>query len=324
MLPSLDVTYIIISAFTFALYSILVKKIPPKDMLICLFWVHTITYLGFLSIYLFRKFALAHDVFAIEQLIHEYTFYNAPLYILIGITFLGSLLLYHKLIAEYPVSQVLPFAQISLLFIMTGYLLLGDPFSLSAFIGVLIVCFGSIISAIESFHWPNVFEPIRKLPRGLVIGILCEAVLITVNALITFFVTQKTPIDEYVMGSLKHIFPFSFYNPFYFNLGARFFIMITFLIYLFQSNKYQGRIIKTLRENFMNILLIGVIYLTSAYTYQDAYFLTKDLNVLAALSKLSIPIVLLLSVLLLDEKLTLQKIIGSVLIVGGGAIALLF
>lgn len=320
MIPYLDIVYILISAATFAAYSILIKKVSDQHILIILFWIHSFTYLGFFSVYLFRKFVLAHDLFAIEQLIHNYTFYDAPFYILYGLTFLGSFLLFHKLIVGYPVSQVLPFAQISLLFTMTGYLLLGDPFSLAAFIGVLVVCFGAILSASPEFHW-NIFKQLFALPRGLVIGVICEALLITLKALITFLVTQKTPIDEYIMTSLKHVYPFSFHDPFYFNLGARFFVMMTFLVFLIQSGKYHGKIIKTLKENFGYILGVSLVYLISVYTYQDAYFLTQDKNVLAALSKLSIPLVVFASALFLDEELNKQKAIGSLLIVLGGTIA---
>ncbi len=324
MVAYADIILILISAFTFGLYSIFIKKISLEKLLIILFWVHTITYLGFFSVYLFRKFFLEHDVYAIEQLIHEFTIINAPLYILMGLSFLGSFIILNKLIVQYDVSKVLAFAQISILFTVIGYIILGDPFSWSSLIGAFIVSIGAVVSAFDTFHFPNILKPLFEIPKKLWIGILCEALLLSLAAFITFILTQKTAVDQFVMDSLKHVFPFSFHNPFYFNLGARFFIMAIFLIYLYKVKKHGKLIITTLKENLWSILLISFAYFVSAYTYQDAYRLTTDKNVLAALSKLSIPIVLALSTLMLGEKLTAPKIVGSLLIILGGLVVLFF
>lgn len=324
MLPSIDIIYISISVITFALYSIFIKKVKSDTPIIFLFWIHTVNYLGFLGVYLFRKFILSHDVFAIEELISQFTFTNSPLYILMGLTFLGTFLIYARLINQYPISQVLPFIQISLLFTMTSYLILGDPFSLPDVIGVFIVCFGAILSALKVLPGLNFFEHLKTIPKGLWIGALCESSLIGLRSFITFLLTQKTAIDEFVMGSLKHVFPFSFQDPFYFNVGARFFVMIMFLGYIYWNKINRSKIVPVLYNNFYSITIIGLFYLISSYTYQDAFRITQDKNVLAALTKLSIPIVLFLSVVFLEEELNAQKIIGSILIVGGGALVLLF
>ncbi len=324
MLPSLDIVLILVSTFTFALYCITVKKIKAEPFLIFLFWIHTFTYIGYFSVYLFRRFVLEHDTFAIEQLIHEFTFINAPLYIIMGLNFLGSFLIFNRLIVNYPISQIMPFAQISLLFTVIGYMILGDPYSASSMTGALVVCLGALIAAVDSFSFPNILEPYRKLPRGLWVGILCEAALLSSSALITFLLTQRTGMDKMVMRSLKHMFPFSFHNPFYFNLGARFFIMMTFLIYISYQKNYRTNIFSALRKNLLSILLVSFVYFISSYTYQEAYRLTVDKDIIAALSKLSVPMVILLAFFFLNEKLNANKIVGSVLIVVGGAIALLF
>ena len=323
MLPYLDIVYILISIITFALYSILITKVKVEDTFVFLFWIYTVNHLGFLGIYLFRKFILLHEVFAIEELIRQFTFYNSPLYVLMGLSFLATFLIYAKLISKYQVSIVLPFIQISLLFIVIGYIFLGDPFSWYSLIGALIVCLGAIISPMEHMPGINIFYHLNKLPRDLVAGVLIEAFLIALRAFITFLLIQETPIDKYVMDSLKHVFPFSFVDPFSFNLGARFFIMITFLGYIYIKGKSKN-LGKILRDHSQSIVLIGIIYLISCYTYQDAYRLTQDKDVLAALSKLSIPMVLATSVLFLEEELNMQKVLGSILIVSGGLIAILF
>ncbi|MEX0940758.1 MAG: hypothetical protein WDZ41_05340 [Candidatus Babeliales bacterium] len=324
MLPYLDIIYIFISIVCYSAYIILIKGVSRKNILVSLFWIHTVTYVGFFCIYLFRKFILEHDLFAVEELIHEFTFINAPLYLLMGLSFLGSFLIFNILIINYPISRVLPFAKISMFFILIGYAILGDPFTWKSMLAASIVAVGALLAALDEMPWPNPIKPFLDVPKKLWIGILCESLLLTLNALITFFLTQKTTIDETIMESLKHVFPFSFHNPFYFNLGARFFIMITFFFYIYVIKEYREHFFKVLSEQGNYIFLLGILYLASAYAYQDAYLLTKDKDVLAALSKLSIPLVIFLSSYTLNEKIDAPQIIGSALIVAGGVISFLF
>jgi uncharacterized membrane protein len=239
-----------------------------------------------------------------------------------GLNFLGSFLIFNQLIINYPISQVMPFAQISLFFTVISYIILGDPYSWASMIGALIVGLGALIAAVNSFSFPNILEPYQKLPKKLWIGILCEASLLTSSAVITFLLTQRTAMDKVVMISLKHVFPFSFHNPFYFNLGARFFIMMTFIIYISYQKKYRNHIFSVLKKNIFNIMGVSFVYFISSYTYQAAYQLTVDKDIIAALSKLSVPMVVLLAAWILNEELNLNKIIGSLFIVAGGLITL--
>ena len=251
MLPSKDIVYILISATTFALYSVLTRKAKKSNPIIFLFWIHTINYLGFLGVYFYRKFVLLHDVFAIEELISQFTFSNSPLYLVMGFTFLGTFLIYANLITHYPVSQVLPFIQISLLFTMASYMLLGNPFSAMDIIGIIIVCFGAVLSALDEFPTLNLWHHIKKIPRALWVGVLFESMLIGLRNFITFLLTQDTPIDKLVMENLKHVFPFSFQDPFYFNVGARYFVIIIFLAYILHSQKKDlKKIFTVLSESF--------------------------------------------------------------------------
>ena len=320
-----DLVLIFISLTSFSIYSILIKKHQHKMVL--MFWANLITYLGFLCAFFIKKLFLPdHNiVVAIKELIFKFTYTNMPLYFLMGIIFVASLIVLQKLFENYDISVVMSLTQISVLLTAIGYLILGDPLYLPSLIGIAIICLGSLISAFKSIFKHSIAHNIRNIPKKLLSGAFIESLLLTGAALITYQCTQQTNITEWIMSSLKHIhsIPFSHLNPFFFNIGVRFFITVTFLIYLYLYEKKGHMILNMMKNEPLKIISAGLVYFTACYTYQMAYLLTSNKNFLAVTMKLGIPVTLLFGLLFLNEKITPPKAIGTVLILFGGLLTVL-
>lgn len=308
------------SIITFSLFTVLLKVFAPKNLLPFLFWVNVVTYIGFLGIYFYRKYFLQHDLHILEELIFHFSFENAPLYILLSICFVGSYVIFNGLLEKYDVAQVMALSQISILFSFIGFLLMGDSFSLKGCIEVLIVTYGALISGMTTLSF-NPYTLFASQSWDSIRKVFLYASFTSIITIITFLLTQQTVFNEEITGSLRHIFPFSFYNPFYFNVGTRFYIMITFFIYLWYKG-YTNQLIPVLREKKMGLLITSLLFLATSYTFQLAFDLIPNRSLFSALYKFTNPCILLCGILLLKEKTTMPKIIGSLIIVLGGAIAL--
>ncbi|MBT3455832.1 EamA family transporter [bacterium] len=318
---------IVVTVVTFALYNIFIKQYSKR--LILLFWVEIITYLGFTSIYLFQKVILEKDMTPFEELIYDFTYTNAPFYLLLAICFVGSLLLLDYLLKEFEISLIAPLSQISLLFIAVGNIVLGDPFSPIVMACVFIVFLGALVSSLNKITLPNPFAEFKNISPKLAIGVLQYSSLLTAIAMIAYQVTQITEqtklIKEWATSIFKplHAFPFHFYHPFYFNIGIRFFIMICFIFsfYVIEKRKFSEPFV-ALKEDFWFILKTGLTFFVSVYTYFYAYMNVADKNILGAMNKLAIPTILIFGYYLLNEKIKLPKVLGSALIVGGSLLVL--
>lgn len=312
---------LLISVITLALYTVLLKLYSPKNILVYLFWTHFFTYIGFLCLYLYRKVILSHDMFALEELLHYYSFFNAPLYILLSVCVLASFFVYNKFVTQFDLFQAMALAQLSLFLTALGYLFMGDPFLLNAFVGVIIITYGALVCGMPTFSL-NPITLIRSQNWEIIKNVILYGLLTTVTNLITFFLTQETSFNKSLMTSLKHVFPFSFYHPFYFNIGTRLFITLTFFAYLHHKN-YSSQLYAALVTQKKQLAITSSLYFISLFTYQRAYDLIPDKNMFSALYKLFIPCLLVLSVVVLQEKITPPKVIGSLIILVGGAITLL-
>lgn len=318
----------LLSALTFALYSIIIKG-SFAHRLVALFWIQVTTYLGFIGTYLVKKHILAHSVHDVEALIFEFTFTNAPLYVAMALMFVGAQLIFNRLLNQFDISLVAPLTQMSLLFTTIGLLFLGDPLSVVTILSVAVVFVGALLTSFPSFSVSAPFGPLKIIPRSLFKQAILEAALTAGAALVTFQCTQKTVMTESVQLWIKTItrhvysFPFSFFNPFHYNLGVRFFIVSIFLGYLLSHADYRKYLFGIFFRHPKALLAAGCSYFVSEYFFQYAYYIFADKKAVTALGKLSIPFILLFSVLFLKEKLTVPKIVGTSLIIGGGLIALL-
>lgn len=318
----IDAFFISIAIVSYALYQALMKRFSFLVSLIILFWLHTISYVGYIAVYFFRAFVLEHDVYAFRELIYNFTLYNAPLYFILGICFTGSLVIYRNLVKEYEISFILPFSYISIIFTTLAFFMLGEPFNWIETLGVLIICCGALVIGFEK-NVHNRPETFPIFQRPLLLQIILYGIFKAIFAVVMLLVTQKTSTQQMIKTSLQHIFPFSEYDSFYASLGTRFFMMLCLFIFIHHKASYRGKILPILREHWRFLIPLSVMFLISTYAYQVAYFLTPDKTVLAGVSKFNVPVILVIGYSVLKEQITLPKIIGSTIIVLGGVVILL-
>lgn len=322
LMSSADIIYLSLSIITFALYVVLLKKTPSDRYLITLFWVQACAYSMYIFVYLFRKIILQHDVSAIEKLLHAYTFTNAPLYALYAVCFLWSIVIFRDLLVQFDVSLIVPFSQVSLLMTYLGITFLGDPFSWLEFAGIIVICVGAIVTATSHFDVRSPERLLTTLPPALVKGVAKEAILKACTLIIIYLITTSTSTNETIITSLGHVFPFAQYESFYANLGTRFFITAIFYWMLRRQDRYKNSIFSTLTTYWREIVGLSLIYFVSTMTYQFAFYLTEDKGMLAALTKLNVPVLLFFASVILKETMTSEKIIGSLIVVCGIGIVL--
>lgn len=327
MFLSNSLFFCFVSIVAYSLYMIALK--PVQHRMLMLFWINIASYLGYVCLYFVRKLHFEHDVRAIEQLLFTVTLSNVPLYILMACLFVGSLALLSYLMDHFEISLITPVTEISILFTTLGYLALGNPFSWTVLLGVSIIFIGAIISGMKTFSLVNPFKDLKKIPRILCIGGTLQAFFEAGTMLITFLCTHQTAVTNKIFDLLtitfKNIYdvPFSFHQPFYYNVGVRFFIALIFLLYLVIHKKYRTEIITHPIDNARYTFAISAIFLISIVSYQTAYQDMPDKNVLVALRKLTIPTILFISYYTLGEQITRPKIIGCCIIVLGGMLSLL-
>lgn len=327
MLLTSSLFFCFVSIAAYSLYMVALK--PVKERMLTLFWINTFGYLGYIVIYFVRKLHFEHDVRALEQLLFTVTLSNIPLYILMACLFVGSFVLLSYLMDHFEISLITPVTEISILFTTVGYLVLGNPFSWVVLMGVSIIFIGAIISGMKTVSLANPFKDLALIPRMLVIGGGLQALFESGADLITFLCTNQTIVNKEIFSFLNNTFkyvydvPFSFHQPFYYNVGVRFFITMVFLLYLLVHKKYRTEIFTHPFKHGRETLTISVIFLIAIVAYQTAYQDMPDKNVLTALRKLTIPTILFISYYTLGEKITPPKIIGCVIIVAGGMMSLL-
>ena len=102
-----DLFIMLTSVIAFSLYSILIKK--HKHKMILMFWANTIAYACFVCMYVVKSYAIPNSniVKSLEELIFKFTYTNMPFYVLMGITFVSSLVVLQFLLKKYDVSIVM-------------------------------------------------------------------------------------------------------------------------------------------------------------------------------------------------------------------------
>lgn len=319
MVTLIDFIYILIASGAYSLYLITVKRMPSPMRLIGLFWIYTLTYLGHVALYLYRTLAEAKNPYAVEILIREFTFYNAPLYLVLGICFTWSVVIFNNLLKQYDITLVVPFAHISILLTQLGYLLLGDPSNPIEFLGVTIITLGALLTGVKSLGHP--IQALKSIPKPLFRGVLTYSILQTIVAIITFFITQDTRANEFIINQLKYFFPFTQHlSLFKTHLGAYFFIVTMFLFYLTHHRQTPQKIVNTLKSYWPVIFVACGLYALTNYADNLAYLLIPDQTVLAGLSKINTPLLLLFGHMLLHEKITPPRIVGSLIVLLGGIV----
>ncbi len=320
----LDTTLIFMSILLLCLYNILLKKVPEK--LILLFWVNLLSYLRFIVIYVFRTSLLNHDLHAFRELIFNYILDDFPLYVIIAVSFLGSMIISEKLLDGYDLSLVIPISQLGILFAGAGYVALGDPFKWSLIFGVLILCLGVVIisfSTTISSPGETILSRLKKIQKQLLFLVLVQSILFTISSIVSYLGTKETTRTDMIMNGFKHLHigPIAFHGAFYFNLGQQMFGVVIFMTYILARRQYRQKILSPIRNSIKSLSMVVIAYLVAEYAYFTAFMLTTDTTILLVLDNLSIPITIVFSFVMLKEHVSMTKIIGSSLIILGGLIA---
>ena len=294
----MDTNLILFSIVILSLYNVLLKRFSQK--LLLLFWVSLLSYAGFAAIYLFQSFVLEHNPNAIHELIFEYTFEDVPLYLIIALSFLGSMIISEKLLEGYDLSLVIPISQFGILLASAGYIALGDPFQWSFAVGIVVLCLGTFILSLSATAKPlslHIFAEFRRIPRNLWVLVVLQALCFTVSAVVSYLGTKETVRTDALMDGMRrlHLGPIAFHGAFYFNLGQQLYSVSLFLIYILVRKKYRLDFFSPLTTSAKYLSLVVLAYIAAEYAYFIAFMITTNMTILLALDNLSIPITLLFS-----------------------------
>lgn len=327
MFESIGLFYIALYVIAYSVFTVSLK--PAKDRLVVFFWANVWAYIGYLGIFLSHQILVDHPLRKIEDMLFDFTFINIPFYLLMAIFWVGSLIVLNDLFERFDVSLVVPVTQITLLFTTIGYLILGIPFSWVSLLSVVTVFVGSVISAFDTLSWKDPLGPLKRIPISLLLGGTIQALLNAGTNFVTYICTHPTSITKEIVSWVTNIFhhiyrlPFSFHEPFYYNVGVRFFIALIFFVYMIVFKNMFKEIFYLLLRHFTYIAWTGTLFLLSVLGYQSALFSVQNANTVLALTQLSIPLILIIGNIFLKEKMTQPKIVGCVIIVLGGFISLL-
>jgi uncharacterized membrane protein len=316
----------IVSVLLVNVYSVTVKRIPDK--LVLFFWTNVFTYLGFLVVYFFRA-SRAGGGHALQDLVFRYTLAEAPLYLLYAAGFVGTMLVFQQLLDGYDLSLVMPLSQLSILFVTLGYVVLGVQPAWQEVVGLLILSPGVVVVSLPADALAStaaLLARLRAVPWRLWGLTVVLASLTTLTAVASYLGTRKTVETEALAGALEgalhlHVF---FLDPFHFALGAQFFSILAFLGFMLARARDRATLLPAVRQGGMTYVVVALLSLLANLAFQEAFALAPDPTVLLVIDKMSIPLVLALSAVILNERLTSTKVTGSGLIVGGGLLAALY
>ena len=249
----------------FAVYMVLLQKFNVK--LTWQFWIQTFAYLGALSVYTFRSLILNHDLFFIRNLIEDYTFTNAPFFIIGAVSSVILIVILHNLIFTFGAAKVAGLSELFVIATTASFAVMGHFPSWASLFSLMIIAVGAIIFSLEEIN----LRSLLAIPRGLMIGIGIGFAVKFVEGLVTFLGTKSTPISHTVLFGLKHVFPFSVMNPFYFTLGTKFFMIVTLFAYI---KLYKHRTIPLtdcLKKHTKQLIIISSVYFRFRHIYTKYY-----------------------------------------------------
>ncbi|MCF7900293.1 hypothetical protein K9K77_02170 [Candidatus Babeliales bacterium] len=320
--------YALLSGILYSSYTINAKK--SADRIIVFFWVNVITYLCYLGMFYFKDVILQHDRHPLEHLIHNVTLTDIPFYFLMACCWVGSLIIFDYMLKHNNCSLVIPVSHMGILITTLGYILLGKQFTTGELIGNFLIFCGATISAYQHISLLHLFKGLKKIPLYLLLSALCESLLVAGSHWMTFLCTHKTTITQEIQEWAQHLShhihgpAFGFHNPFYYNIGVRFFIVVIFILYIIFFTKLKNELLPILYKNLTHILLISFYFAGFIITYHSAFLIFKNQSVLTVISKAFIPITLLASYIFLGEKITKPILIGTVFIICGGILNFIF
>ena len=300
-------------------YYTLLKKFK-HHMMILYFWLHTLSYFAFAFLFLFQRHLVPASI---QQLALDTSYHNLPLYIFSALAVVITYILLDKLMKLYPISKILALSQINILFATTGYILLGDRVSTVSILGLSILFIGAMISGLQNFSFSNPLKSLKSYDHKLLKLSTIRAFFASTITIITFLCTARyNETTRHILHTLtKHMhIPFVTIAPLHFNVGlqlANFTFMFLFITY---ALKEKNLIISTMKKQYDLILPLAGLYTLHAYYYYYAFDLIEDKNYITAISKMYLPITLMLAYWIFKEKPSNEQVVGMTIIVIGSFI----
>lgn len=324
---SLGITYLLVYVCLVTVYKTMLKTF--KEKLIVLFWTTLFLYFGYLGYAFIIENVFTTHSHPFKEILFKYTFVNVPFYMGIALCMVMMYVVFARLLQDFELSSVVPIMRIKMLITTAGYLLLGQTFHLHSFLGVITTFIGAIVSVWPS-PTPKSFAELKKrFPVKLIMLATAAAFLFSLAKIFVYMVIQRTPITEQLQQFMDHIFSpmhsltLTFVHPLEYNIGVRFFITLFFVVYIVNFKGLGAETIRVLRQHFCKIMIISGVFLAQIIFYYSAYGLIEDKVLISPVAKLSLPLILITSYFVLDEKITRQKVIGYGIIIIGSLLALL-
>lgn len=312
-----------IATLFISFYYTLIKKFP-KHLMILYFWLHILCYGAFALLIFFQEDAVPS---AIKQLAFDTSYANFPLYTLSSVALIATYIILEKLIRAYPIPMVLALSQISIILSTVGYIALGDRVTTISLIGLFILFLGAMISGLQNFSFNDPLKSFKGYDKELLKFSLYKAILYSATLLITFLCTARySDITKHILQTLTkhlHYIPFIAIAPIHFNVGVQFTNFVLMFLFITFVLKEKALINSIMKKQYPIILSLAACYILNTYFYYYAFDLIEDKNYITAISKLYLPLTLILCYWAYQEKPSKEQIVGMAIIILGSFITTL-
>ncbi len=312
--------FIYLSTLFISIYYVMIKKFK-QHMMILYFWLHALSYFAFSLIFLFQERLVPQ---ALQQLAMDTSYHNSPLYLLSAVSLVGTYIILDKLIKVYPVATILALSQISIVLSTVGYIALGDKVSFISLVGIGILFMGAMISGLEKFNIKHPLKSFESYDKKLLYLSIIKALLYTATLLITYLCTAKySDVTKHILHLLTkhlHFIPFVAIAPIHFNIGVQFANFVLMFLFITYILKEKNLIFKTMVKEYPLILQLSALYILNAYYYYKAFDLIEDKNYITAISKIYLPLTLILSCWVYHQKPSKEQVVGMAIIIVGSFI----
>lgn len=299
------------------------------ELLHLLFWSNLLTYIAFATFFFlkhktFYLFSFSH----LETFMYDFTYTNLPLYLIVGGSTLGILLILESLSKHFPIAMIVAVSKVSIISSTIGYLILGNSFTINALIGISIVFIGALISGFPYISFKNPFKPLLELDKKLIIGAFTNALFASTISMITFICTAKFNHNtQEILHSISihlHEMPFHTLTPIHFNIGSQFAVSLMLFFFIKFYRKHTRNILRFFIDNPFDVLKTTFFFAAANFFYYWAFDLIDDKTLIASVYKLYIPMTLIISYFMLHAKPKKPQLIGAALIVFGAFYSIIF
>lgn len=313
-------------AVSAAWYNVLIKTVSER--LSFLFWVECFTGIVMTVCFYLKHLEEGLSFAAVSHRVAFLASINIPFYLLVVIFLLGQVLLKVHMFERHPLAKIIPILELGTPLTTFFYVLLGDPLSLTAGIGIGLISMGAMLSGFKRLYFPNIFKPLFHLPASLYISGISMAVMGTAENIATYIATENNVQTNGLLTLLEKINPFSllhfkFVTPLeYFGITTIFFVFSFFLFLICFKNYSLKSLWANLIAHPKTIFVATVANTLSQYVYY--YIYTGDeQSIIVALTRFSIPLTLAFAYLTFKEKIHVPEKVGVTLIIAGGILATL-